>query len=182
MAVNIDCLVKLKLNSVKKIITEAIRTGEARAGKSKIKSPYVGEWETALAFFPDKMELVALITKEGKEIKQKIGVIEEDSNLRNGSKVYYFSCRGYKCRTLYSDGTGFYPRAAFRHIYGKQKQSHKEREIAYMAEPFRAYGKETYRGRLTPYGKRLQRYKEYEIRVHNSFLKFLSKYQKTGKR
>lgn len=178
MAINIDCLVKLKLSSVKKIITEAIRTGEARAGKSKIKSPYVGEWETALAFFPDKMELVALITKGGKEIKQKIEVIEEDSNLRNGSKVYYFSCRGYKCRTLYSDGTGFYPRAAFRHIYGKQKQSRKEREIAYMAEPFRAYGKETYRGRLTPYGKRLQRYKEYETRVCNSFLKFIAKYQK----
>lgn len=177
MAITIEYLVKLKLSSIKRTIAEAIKTGEPRAGKSKIKSPYVGEWETALVFFPERMELVALITKGGKEIKQKIEVIEEDSNLRNGSKVYYFSCRGRKCRTLYSDGTGFYPRASFRHIYEKQKRSRKDREIAYMDDPCRAYGKETYRGRLTPYGKRLQRYKEHETRVCNSFLKFISKYQ-----
>lgn len=177
MATNIDYLVRFKLSSIKGAIAEALRTGKAMGGKYEVNTPYFGKWEFSCVFLPERMELgLHLINGEGKEIKQMVEIIEEDSNLRNGSKVYYFKCRRYKCRTLYSDGTGFYPRQTFRHTYQRQRLSHRDRVISPTKEPYKAYGKETYRGKLTPYGKRLRRYEEREERRETEIVKGMMKF------
>lgn len=172
MAVNIDCLVKIRFSFVKGLILEALRTGKEKVGRAEVNTPHFGRLEIACAFFPERMELGFLLTNEnGEEVKQRVKIVEEDSNLRNGSKVYYFLCGWCKCRTLYSDGKGFYPRKVFRHSYQRQRMSHKERAVSPKKEPYRAYGKEYYRGKLTPYGKRLRSFEVYEEKREQAIIK-----------
>lgn len=165
MAVNIDYLVRLRLKFCKELIDLSLRTGKPHVVGTEVKTPYYGNWKLFCRFYPDRMDLgIILINGEGEKIKQTIKIVEEDSNLRNGSKVYYFLCGGYKSRTLYSDGTGFYSRRSFKHSYHRQRIGHKNRLISPKTEPYRKNGKELYRGQLTPYGKRVQKYEEYENR------------------
>ena len=172
MAINIDYLVRFKLSYIKEDIAEALRTGKEVGAKTEVNTSLFGRWELSCVFFPKRMELgLLLINGDGQTIKQMVEIKEEDSNLNNGSKVYYFLCRGHKCRTLYSNGTGFYPRQVFRHCYQQQKLSHRDRIVRPKKEPYRAYGKEFYRGKLTPYGKRVRSYNRYEERREEEIIK-----------
>ena len=92
----------------------------------------------------------------------------KQSNLNNGG-FYYFSCpvTGRSCRKLYFVGGRFVSRFAFRALYESQTVGPSERNNVYyqlakfceyeqLAE--QPYRKETYNGKPTPYGRKLERY------------------------
>lgn len=92
----------------------------------------------------------------------------KQSNLNNGG-FYYFICpvTGRSCRKLYLVGGRFVSRFAFRASYSSQTVGPATRNGLYNQllqfskyEEFAAqpYRKETYNGKLTPYGRKLQRY------------------------
>lgn len=99
---------------------------------------------------------------------------EEESNLGRG-KVLYFVCpvTQRKCRTLYTDGRVFVSRYAFPHRYKVQTLTAADRFITGVANPYRDGGKMYYRGKLTPYGKRVLRYEEKVDRNIAAFCKRL---------
>lgn len=92
----------------------------------------------------------------------------KQSNLNNGG-FYYFICpvTGRSCRKLFLVGGRFVSRYAFRALYKSQTVGPSERDGAYYrllkfseyedlaAQPYR---KETYNGKLTPYGRKLERF------------------------
>ena len=84
-----------------------------------------------------------------KEVKVKLKT--EPSNLGNGI-VWYFLCpyTGHKCRKLFIDGNVVASRYAFAHVYNQSRESNRKNID-------RKYGKQFYRGLLTPYGKRLRK-------------------------
>lgn len=54
----------------------------------------------------------------------------------------------------------------------EQQESHRDRIKTYDDDaPYRAYGKQYYRGKLTPYGKRVQRWQEKEDRSFTQLLR-----------
>lgn len=92
----------------------------------------------------------------------------QPSNLNNGG-YYYFCCpvTGRSCRKLYLVGGRFVSRWAFRALYEKQTWSKRERAdlmavIRDWAEYERLanqrHRKRYYRGKLTPYGRKLAKY------------------------
>ena len=119
---------------------------------------------------------------DGETYKQHITLIEEESNLVSGSIVYYFLSSGFKCRKLFYIGGRWRDRRSFRHKYESQSKSHLQRTFNHLPEPYRRYGKEYYRGKLTPYGKRCMRYEERGNRKFKALTNFLSWMSKrTGK-
>jgi len=92
------------------------------------------------------------------------------SNLGNGG-YYYFTCpvTGRSCRKLYLVGGRFISRYAFTAVYAKQRWSKKERADVlngllnwqeYERLKQQRHRKPYYRGKLTPYGKQLQKYEQ----------------------
>lgn len=101
--------------------------------------------------------------EEGEKGSQDIRIHQEESNLVSGSYVYYFICpHGYKCKTLFYIVGRWRSRRTFCHRYANQNSSRRQREAAifHLREPYRKYGKQRYRDRLTPYGKRCKRFEE----------------------
>lgn len=91
----------------------------------------------------------------------------KQSNLNNGG-FYYFICpvSGRSCRKLYFVGGRFVSRFAFRALYESQTVGPSGREnLYYQLAKFSEYEqladqphrKETYNGKLTPYGRKLAR-------------------------
>lgn len=98
---------------------------------------------------------------DGRKYRQRVYISYEESNLGKGYLVF-FLCpyTGRKCRKLYTDGTALISRYGFEHTYSQRNQSKKWRELDKMLhfldnEPVRKFGKMEYRGKLTPYGKKL---------------------------
>lgn len=116
---------------------------------------------------------------DGEAYRQTIDVLAEESNLIRGSKVYYFICpnSGAKSRQLYYIGNRWISRRSFRHRYGYQNRSRQQRELDLYdreeREPVRPYGKAYYRGKLTPYGKRLERWNKKQERGAEALLDFI---------
>jgi len=99
----------------------------------------------------------------------------KQSNLNNGG-FYYFICpvTGRSCRKLYLVGGRFVSRFAFRALYDKQCWSKSDRvdplnDLLAFAEweqlAGQRYRKPVYRGKLTPYGKKLAKYDHNAERV-----------------
>lgn len=112
-------------------------------------------------------------SETGKSLKQRIAVEQQESHLIAGAHVYYFLCpvSYQRCKKLYLICNGFRCRKTFRHYYPQQHQSHRDRIRTYDEDaPYRAYGKQYYRGKLTPYGKRVQRWEEKEDRSFTQLL------------
>lgn len=108
--------------------------------------------------------------------KQRVLILQEESNLRSGSFVYYFLCPyGYKSRQLFYINNGWRSRRSFRHSYSTQNQSHLQRSFNQLPEPYRKYGKKRYRGELTPYGRRCLRFEEKEEQTDEAFLERAAK-------
>jgi len=104
-------------------------------------------------------------SETGKRLQQRIRVEQQESHLIAGAHVYYFICpvSDQRCKKLYLICNGFRCRKTFRHYYPQQHKSHRERIKTYDGDaPYRAYGKQYYRGKLTPYGKRVQRWENKE--------------------
>lgn len=94
----------------------------------------------------------------------------KNSNLNpeSGHGYYYFVCprTGNLCRKLYLVDGWFMSRAAFKPLYPQQRQSHEKRNgsLAYFDSVFRVeelqkqpYRRETYSGKITPYGRRVRK-------------------------
>lgn len=101
----------------------------------------------------------------GMRICYDVRIVERRSNLGRGV-VRFFSCpvTHALCRKLYLAGNVFMSRKAIRGgLYQAQAKSKLQRlmPIGFLREdfiPYKRYGKPFYRGRLTPYGKRILRY------------------------
>jgi hypothetical protein len=103
--------------------------------------------------------------------KQRVLILQEESNLKSGSFVYYFLCPyGYKSRQLFYINNGWRSRRSFRHSYSTQNQSHLQRSFNQLPEPYRKYGKKRYRGELTPYGRRCLRFEMKEELLEEALL------------
>lgn len=100
----------------------------------------------------------------GQKYRQRIKILPDESHLIAGTYVYYFLCPfGYKSKKLFYVGGVFRSRRTFRHEYKGQNQSRRDRKIKHLTDkgdPYRDYGKPYYKGKLTPYGKRCERYEE----------------------
>ena len=120
------------------------------------------DYDITVVYNPQARDIVFKGTGAAVEVKIK----EEESNLGRG-KVLYFLCpiTQRKCRTLYTDGRVFVSRYAFPHRYEKQTINSSYRYTKGMADPYRERGKTTYRGKITPYGKRMLRYEKHLHRV-----------------
>ena len=145
----------------------------------------IGDITYSIGFNPLEWAFTLKWEEEGKRYEQNIYVVGEPSNIRSlsGTFVYYFLCprTGVKCRTLYKiHGRGFYSRNALpKALYPIQIESKKFRDIRYSyKEPYRRHGKEYYRGKLTPYGKKCQRYEEAVERSEEAFITWTSKFIK----
>lgn len=96
----------------------------------------------------------------GEERTQRVTLRYKPSNL--GLNPFpYFVCpyTGRLCRKLFTDGKTIISRWGFKHTYSKRNFSRKYREadriLSSLEEPERKYRKIQYRGKLTPYGKKL---------------------------
>lgn len=170
----------IRLNWFAPLIKRVIETGK----KVKAKEPLpLKGLDYTITFIPVvDIDIDGLITltmewmDEGQLYKQRIPIIQEESNLISGSFVYYFLCPyGYKSRQLFYIANRWRSRRSFRHSYNNQNQSHLQRTFNHSPEPYRRYGKEYYRGELTPYGRRCLRFTEKEDRTEVAFLKRAAK-------
>ena len=109
-----------------------------------------------------------------------IKIATRTANIGHGV-VRYFVCpkTNSLCRNLYLCGGMFVSRKAMSgamyQTQAESKQMRLWRQL--LVEPQkRKFGKEYYRGKLTPYGKRLRRYDEYWERhnAHDAILSLLS--------
>lgn len=97
---------------------------------------------------------------DGRQYQQNIGIEYASSNLGLG-EVAYFRCpyTGRNCRKLYTDGQHLLSRWAFKHTYEKCNRSKHHREWMKFFELdemyYQPYRKEYYRGKLTPYGRKI---------------------------
>ncbi len=100
-----------------------------------------------------------------RHMKYNVFIYEKEANIGNGV-VRFFDCpiTHTLCRKLYLYGDMFVSRKAMRGaLYRSQAVSKHERAMpsGWASDdfiPFRRYGKTHYRGKITPYGKRLERY------------------------
>lgn len=177
----------IRLNWFVPLIKRAIETGKEVTTKEPLSLNGI---DYTITYFPvvaiDRNGQITLTLEwsdEGQYYKQRIPILREGSNLISGSFVYYFLCPyGYKSRQLFYILNRWRSRRSFWHSYNSQNQSHRQRIFNHSTEPYRRYGKEYYRGELTPYGKRCLRYEEKEERTDEAFLeraaKILLRYRK----
>lgn len=182
-SVNIDQLTRWRLSFFRPLIDRAMRNGVRTRFEYVLSRMGERDIHYTFTFSPVDMNLIAQWKdEEGTNRKQTIRVFQQESNLNEEYKVLYFLCFGYRCRTLYSDGKGFYSRSSFPHHYYKQEQSRQQRAFFCGEEPYRKYGKETYRGELTPYGKRIERYERQEYNAYQGLNRFIERISRKAKR
>lgn len=145
----VDYLYKIKLTPLKGYIKRCKKEHKAQ---TLCLTFHPSGYRLEITYNPAK-DVLLIRTEDG--IK-RVQLIEAESNLGKG-KVLYFLCprTGKRCRTLYSDGEVVLSRYAFKHTYSRRRLSHIDREIIPTADPYRSRGKMHYRGKLTPYGKRV---------------------------
>lgn len=108
-------------------------------------------------------------THNGKPVTYDVALRWKNSNLNTDTSngYYYFVCpvTGSLCRNLYFVDGRFVSRQAFKALYPAQVESHRNRErLRYWRDVMAAddlandrYRRETYRGRLTPYGRKIEK-------------------------
>lgn len=102
---------------------------------------------------------------QGKLYRLRVSVEARPSNLGLPEPVYYFVCpySGRICRKLFFDGYSLASRYAFPHTYSKRNYSHRWRDFDRMIrgclylDDMGSHRKETYRGKPTPHGKKMER-------------------------
>ena len=109
----------------------------------------------------------------GQDVTDTIALRWKRSNLRADTThgYYYFVCpvTGTLCRKLYLVNGRFIGRRAFRPLYQDQTKSHTERVglVSTLERIFKGQElanqprrREYYNGKLTPYGRKMQKYAE----------------------
>lgn len=101
---------------------------------------------------------------QGKPVHVEITLRFQPSNLNNGTGFYYFVCpvTGLSCRNLYLVDGQFISRPAFRPLYNSQAERRRSDSLRYLLALAdyekmldAKYRRLTYRGRPTPYGRRV---------------------------
>ena len=103
-----------------------------------------------------------------RNMSYNVYIYEQEANIGKGV-VRYFDCpiTHNLCRKLYFNGSMFVSRKAMRGaMYRCQAMSKWQRTMGsgWASDefiPFKPYGKTHYRGKLTPYGKRIERYQNH---------------------
>lgn len=108
-------------------------------------------------------------TCDGQPVNETIYLRWKRSNLNGNHGYYYFVCpvTGELCRVLYLVNGRFVGRKAFNPLYEQQAKSHRRRNdplFSYLdrAKAFedlttQPYRREYYAGRITPYGRRVEK-------------------------
>ena len=103
---------------------------------------------------------------DGVPVRDSFALKFQASNLKEGTGYYYFVCpeTGRSCRNLYLVDGHFMSRPAFRPLYRRQAQRRAAGEWGMLAEACEyedlasaRYRRYTYRGRITPYGRKLEK-------------------------
>lgn len=108
---------------------------------------------------------------KGTPVRTELTLRFKPSNLKSETGYYYFVCpvTGLSCRNLYLVNGRFVSRTAFRPLYRIQAESHPRRgdslhflrEIAkYEDMTTEKYRRLTYKGKPTPYGRKVTKYSE----------------------
>lgn len=109
-------------------------------------------------------------TCNGTPVNATIYLRWKRSNLNAEHGYYYFVCpvTGVLCRVLYLVDGHFMSRKAFKPLYEQQTKSHRQRhdplfaylDIAKAVEDLtkQKYRREFYAGRITPYGRKVEKY------------------------
>lgn len=104
---------------------------------------------------------------QGKHYRQRIGFIEEPSHLRGEVRFFVCPATGKKCLKVYFGRKSVFTRYAIRHVYSYQHLSHNSRIFANARNPSRRNGKQKYGGKITRYGKRIDRYRQKQAKINN---------------
>lgn len=105
----------------------------------------------------------------GEPVRTELTLRFKASNLKAGTGYYYFVCpvTGLSCRNLYLVNGRFVSRTAFRPLYRQQAETKTARRLAPLTALLRweeliteKYRRLTYRGNLTPYGRRVDKFGE----------------------
>lgn len=111
--------------------------------------------------------------------RQAVYIQGEERGLLNGCKVYYFiTPQGDRCKKLFYICGAFRSRRSFFHRYYCQVESRLQRTINNTPEPYRRSGKRVYRGTLTPYGRRCERYEHREDQSEQALIEILTRIHK----
>lgn len=175
-SVRIDEIARVKLSHLKALFQKA-RESEGSVCKARFALQgtayevcYCLGWGYLLFTYTDR---------RGQRKEVSVCLQMERSNLGRGS-VMYFLCpyTGHKCRSLYLDGFSVASRYAFRHTYSYQSHSHRERLLdGFLSigrgNPERKWGKPTYQGKVTRYGKRLLRYEAKAEKAYRGMQEYL---------
>ncbi len=106
---------------------------------------------------------------KGEQVTTNLTLRFKPSNLKAGTGFYYFVCpvTGLSCRNLYLVNGKFVSRTAFRPLYRKQAETRIGKNNGSLAclRAFadyedvvsQKYRRLTYRGKLTPYGRKVQK-------------------------
>ena len=160
---NIENNAFIEIKTIVPLIKSARKDHKATTGKpiTAVGYSYILLLEPTMEINEQGEITVTLKWEDEKEQKsQTITIKQEESNLIPGSYIYYFLSNSHKCRKLFYINQEFKSRKEFKHQYKLQgKNRERQKEIAFSKSPYRRYGKEHYKGKLTPYGKRCQKNK-----------------------
>lgn len=108
-------------------------------------------------------------TYKGEPVRIELTLRFRPSNLNNGTGYYYFVCpvTGLSCRNLYLVNGKFVSRPAFRPLYSSQAERRRNDGLAYLCALAdyekmldAKYRRLTYRGKPTPWGRKVMRMEE----------------------
>ena len=107
---------------------------------------------------------------QGKQYRQQIGFVEEPSPIRGVIRFFVCPTTEKKCRKVYFGRKSIFTRYAVRHVYSYQHLSHNSRIFANARNPGRRNGKQKYGGKITRYGRRIDRYWKKQSKISDYIL------------
>ena len=107
---------------------------------------------------------------QGKHYCQRIGFLEEPSHLRGEVRFFVCPATGKKCLKVYFGRKSIFTRYAVRHVYSYQHLSHSSRIFANARNPGRRSGKPKYGGKVTRYGRQIDRYWKKQAKISDYIL------------
>lgn len=124
----------------------------------------------------NSLTLILQWEEMGEQYRQEIEIIRQPSGLVQGANLYYFLCPyGYKSFKLFYINGEWRSRRSFKAYYAQQMKSKRDRALEYFsqAKPYEIHGKLHYRGKPTPYAKRLQRYDQRQDKAEEALNKYI---------
>lgn len=110
---------------------------------------------------------------QNKHYRQQIEFITEPSHLRGEVRFFVCPATGKKCLKVYLGRMSIFTRYAIRHVYSYQHLSHSSRIFANAHNPSRRNGKQKYGGKITRYGRRIDRYWKRQYKISDYVLYLL---------